>query len=413
MQLAHILCRAFRWTSFPTFCALLAGGSAVLETTLRKTLAKLLQGNARGSHPQRLLLVRQSARFVAVLLSSWLCFPLLNSRRRPESQPNQIRTAQHPDAQLHSETSSTRKDDDSQQRPQAIDESAGRTLDLTLFAAARAVDILACVLWEQWTHHRKSRRKWTYLESILPQLGDASLFAASAAVVMWAWFYHPDRLPYSYGRWISEAAQVDSRLIEALRSCRRGHWAYGQPKGDFPVLESMCKDYGWPEEWGDSSKTVPFPCEVVHMGCGPSCEKHAVWRFAKSFTFACSMYFPLQLMLQWRSRSLRAYVNAAKAALRSSTFLGLFITLFYYSVCLARTRLGPRLFSAQRVTPTMWDSGLCVGAGCAMCGWSILAENPGKRREFGLFVAPRAAATLLPRRFDRKVCVCASRCLLF
>ena len=221
---------------------------------------------------------------------------------------------------------------------------------------------------------------------------------------MWAWFYLPERLPYSYGRWIGEAAQIDKRLIEALRSCRRAEWTYGKPKGDKEVLESMCRDYGFPEEWGDTSKTVPIPCELVHMGCGPSCEKHALWRFAKSFVFACSTYFPLQLILQWRSRSVKAYMKAAKAAARSSAFLGLFITLFYYSVCLARTRLGPKLFSYQQVTPMMWDSGLCVGAGCFMCGWSILVENARKRREVALFVAPRAAATLLPRRYERKVC---------
>lgn len=52
----------------------------------------------------------------------------------------------------------------------------------------------------------------------------------------------------------------------------------------------------------------------------------------------------------------------------------------------------------------MWDSGLCVAAGCMMCGWSILVENAKKRLELALFVAPRAAVTLLPRRYDKKVC---------
>jgi hypothetical protein len=33
------------------------------------------------------------------------------------------------------------------------------------------------------------------------------------------------------------------------------------------------------------------------------------------------------------------------------------------------------------VTPMMWDSGLCVGAGCLMCGWSILVEKTRKRQE--------------------------------
>ncbi|KAL1954052.1 hypothetical protein VTO42DRAFT_1786 [Malbranchea cinnamomea] len=388
-HLLRILCRAFRWTSFPTFCALLAGGSALVESVLKQALSK------NGALSQKSI---QAIRFVSILCTSWLCFPLLNSKHRPESKPNEIRQ-QQPEPGIPDAPSSGVP---ARFRSLPPSELAGRTLDLTLFATTRAMDVIACSLWKRWKDHRKSRNKWTYLESIIPQLGDTALFAASSAVIMWAWFYLPEKLPYSYGRWIGEAAQIDKRLIEALRSCRRAEWTYGKPKGDLEVLESMCRDYGFPEEWGDPSKTVPIPCELVHMGCGPSCEKHALWRFAKAFAFSSSTYFPLQLILKLRSRSVHAYVKAAKAATRSSTFLALFITLFYYSVCLARTRLGPKLFSYERVTPMMWDSGLCVGAGCVMCGWSILVESAAKRREVALFVAPRAAATLLPRRYERK-----------
>lgn len=38
-----------------------------------------------------------------------------------------------------------------------------------------------------------------------------------------------------------------------------------------------------------------------------------------------------------------------------------------------------------------------------MCGWSILVEAEKRRQEIALFVAPRAAATLLPRRYEQKV----------
>jgi hypothetical protein len=38
-----------------------------------------------------------------------------------------------------------------------------------------------------------------------------------------------------------------------------------------------------------------------------------------------------------------------------------------------------------------------------LCGWSILVENAKKRQEVAFFVAPRAAAVLLPRRYDIKV----------
>jgi hypothetical protein len=221
---------------------------------------------------------------------------------------------------------------------------------------------------------------------------------------MWAWFYSPERLPRSYEKWIGEVAKVDERLIEALRRARRNIFVYGKDTGQAPLLESMCKDFDWPIEWGDPSKTVPIPCEMVHMGCGPNCEKHAVSRFMRTFKFACATYIPLQVAFRFRSmKSMASFQRAISDALRSSSFLAAFVTLFYYSVCLSRTRLGPRLFDGKTVTPQMWDSGLCVGAGCAMCGWSILVEHAKKRQEIALFVAPRAAATVLPRFYEQKV----------
>jgi hypothetical protein len=185
-----------------------------------------------------------------------------------------------------------------------------------------------------------------------------------------------------------------------------GQFVYGKDTGQAPLLQSMCADYGWPKEWGDPAKTIPIPCEMVHMGCGPNCEWHAISRFYRAFRFSYAMYFPLQLLVRIRSKQpLTSISHAAKEAARSSSFLALFITFFYYSVCLARTRLGPKLFSRQTVTPMMWDSGLDVGAGCMACGWSILVESPRRRQEIAFFVAPRAAAALLPRRYPKEVCL--------
>lgn len=50
----------------------------------------------------------------------------------------------------------------------------------------------------------------------------------------------------------------------------------------------------------------------------------------------------------------------------------------------------------------MWDSGLCIGTGCVLCGWSILLENERRREELALFVMPRALGTLLPRQYDAR-----------
>lgn len=337
-------------------------------------------------------------RFLSVFISSWFSFQLLNRKRdglRSFGDKSDHRTAKNDDDLTESGR---------QTGERSPPELAGRTMDLTLFAFTRALDVIACVAWDRWRRRRKAQNRWTFAESLVPQLADAGVFAASAAIVMWAWFYLPERLPRSYEKWIGEVAKVDSRLIEALRRARRGVFIYGKDTGQAPLLESMCKDYNWPIEWGDPAKTVPIPCEMVHMGCGPNCEIHAASRLARTFKFACATYLPLQLALRLlRKRSLPVIIRATKDAMRSSAFLAAFVSIFYYSVCLARTRLGPKIFDAKTVTPMMWDSGLCVGAGCLLCGWSILVETARKRQEIALFVAPRAAAAVLPRRYDKKV----------
>ncbi|KAK2834895.1 hypothetical protein FQN49_006806, partial [Arthroderma sp. PD_2] len=341
-------------------------------------------------------------RFLAAFLSALICFPLLNRTKHPHSRSAEIKKHGSSDAAAKSNANANANANSikAEDRP----DLAGRTLDLTLFAATRAADALVNMLWAKWKASRShgTGKKGGRLESLAPQLADTGVFAISSAIVMWAWFYLPNRLPYSYGKWISEAAQLDDRILNALRTARRGDWVYGRDNGDTLVLESMCADYGWPLEWGSPAKTTPIPCEIVHMGCGPNCEKTAIWRFTRAFKFACATYIPLQIAVRCRSRSIKTYIYAVKSALRSSAFLGLFVSLFYYSVCLARTRLGPRLFSSKTVTPMMWDSGLCVAAGCAMCGWSIFVESAGRRQEISLFVAPRALATVLPREYDRK-----------
>ncbi|RKU43873.1 hypothetical protein DL546_004745 [Coniochaeta pulveracea] len=277
---------------------------------------------------------------------------------------------------------------------------AGRTLDLTLFAFTQALDIVIGSLWSR----RQSRRRAAGLppstvDSTISRLTDPSIFAVSSGLIMWAWFYQPTNLPRSYGKWISSAAAVDERLIEALRRCRTGVLQYGKDTGQAPLLGGMAEDHGWPVEWGDPAVSIPFPCEMVHMGCGPSCEKHAVSRFLRSFQWAMATYLPLNLLLVARRPNRKSLITALMSAGRSSAFLGAFITLFYYGVCLSRTRVGPKILGTHTSTRQLIDGGVCVGTGCFLCGWSILLERAGRRKDMALFVAPRALATLLPRRY--------------
>lgn len=234
---------------------------------------------------------------------------------------------------------------------------------------------------------------------------DPLIFATTSGIVMWNWFYSPNALPRAYNKWIASAASVDERLIVALQRCRDKTIRYGEDTGQAPLLQGMCRKYNWPLEWGDPAVSIPFPCEVVHMGCGPSCELHALTRFARAWWWSLKMYLPLQLamfLLRLKgSKSLRRdLLRTFTSASKSSAFLGTFITLFYYGVCLARTRLGPHLLGTSTAARQKLDSGLCVGTGCFLCGWSVLLESASRRKELALFVAPRAVATMLPRQYD-------------
>ncbi|KAF9893726.1 hypothetical protein FE257_009896 [Aspergillus nanangensis] len=396
-ELFRALTSAIRLESFPTFCATLVGGSTLFPYVILRLCDRL--GPKFGPKAD-VLKSAGSVRLVRLLtafISAWFSFAVLNrkpvslqgARSKSQSSPEDATTEGKYGSGIGTGG-----------RPHTF---GGRTMDLTLFSLTRAVDLVACIAWARWRIWRKSQRRWTAIERMLPKLVDAGVFATSAAIVMWAWFYLPERLPRSYEKWIGEVAKVDIRLIEALRRARMGTFVYGKETGQAPLLQSMCKDYAWPLEWGDPKETTPIPCEMVHMGCGPNCEKHAASRFAKTFKFACATYIPLQIVFRLRSmKSAQSLRRAVSDALRSSAFLASFVTLFYYGVCLARTRVGPKIFKKETVTPLMWDSGLCVGVGCLMCGWSILVESARKRQEIALFVAPRAVATVLPRFYHKK-----------
>lgn len=189
-------------------------------------------------------------RFATAFLSSLFSLQLLN--QKPINLQAASGSVNH-DAQSNGNIPSRIETNREKQNPRLF---AGRTMDLTLFTLTRAVDAMACLAWSTWRHRHKTQNRVTVLEAIAPQLADAGAFAASSAIVMWAWFYLPERLPKSYGKWIGEIARVDLRLIEALRRCRRGEFVYGKETGQAPLLESMCKDYNWPLEWGNPMKTV-------------------------------------------------------------------------------------------------------------------------------------------------------------
>ncbi|KAI9158472.1 hypothetical protein HJFPF1_06467 [Paramyrothecium foliicola] len=373
-SVTHILKTALERHRFPAFCAALAGGTSLLQDPARKFVDQI----SKSSYTTRLRLARWIAGFVA----GWLSLQLLHSNKQ-----NDLTASKRSRAKDHSP------------KPGAF---TSRTLDLTLFAVTRAVDVIIGELWSQRKARRQASNQWTKLEQLVSYLVDPMVFAASSGLIMWAWFYNPAKLPRGYGKWISSAAAVDGRLIEALRQARKGNLQYGEDTGCASILVPMCEQYKWPSEWGDPAKTAPFPCEMVHMGRGPSCEYHALARFFQSWKWSMLTYVPLSLALVLRKPTRKSVIKAIISASRSSAFLGLFISLFYYGVCLTRNRIGLRLLGKDAASCQRIDGGLCVGTGCFLCGWSILAETAGRHKDLSLFVAPRALGTVVPRQWSRR-----------
>ncbi|KAF2808919.1 uncharacterized protein BDZ99DRAFT_488752 [Mytilinidion resinicola] len=419
-RILQVLRRSAAFDAFPACCGILVGGSTLLQLPLLRLVHMIVRqfSGLKRMVDERIAL--RLARFVAALISAFISFLVLNRRpaNRMDRKPNNVGLSK---MEVTSKNAIDPFDDPPETPavslplgtanvatlPPAL---AGRTMDLTLFAVIRALDVVISEIWA------RTPIRSTSVRSVITNITPPALFSASAATIMYAWFYMPSRLPSAYNSWISSAAGLDRRLLLVLRHARYGTFVYGKNTGLAPILESMCKDYDLPEVWGDPAKTVPVPCELVHMGCGKNCETHALSRFWQGWMFAARMYAPIQLLVLLRNARSKARLHGntkllitadavTKAVLdmaRSSAFLGAFIALFYYGVCLSRTRLGPKVFSPKTISPQMWDSGLCVLAGCSLCGSSVLLESAQKRLEILFFVLPRAAGVWFPRRYLRE-----------
>ncbi|KYK55751.1 uncharacterized protein DCS_07715 [Drechmeria coniospora] len=368
-SVAHILRAGLQPQRFPTFCAVLVGGSTLLQEPLRPIISRLADG-LDGLVRQRI------TRWLASFIAAWLSLRLLHT-----SKPRLAAKGAGAGGQ------------------NTVSKFGGRTLDLTLFATTQAVDVIVGELWSRRKARRTAAQKWTKGEQFVSNMIDPLSFVASCGLIMWAWFYAPDNLPRAYNKWITSAAHVDLRLIEALRRCKSRELRYAEETGQAPLLGAMCVDFNLPYEWGNPVKVVPFPCDIVHMGRGPSCEVHAWHRFWLSWRWSMYTYLPLALALQLRKPKRSSLLLALVSASRSSAFLATFITLFYYGVCLGRTRVGPHLIGKDVPCRNRIDGGICVGVGCFLCGWSVLIETASRRKDMALFVAPRAMATLIPRQY--------------
>ncbi|KAF8629696.1 hypothetical protein AX15_003316 [Amanita polypyramis BW_CC] len=325
---------------------------------------------------------------------------------------------------------------------------ASQTLDLTVLLFVRAIDIiLRRLVLRTRTSERSDHHDKVYDSDLLEKLLsenekqkprdysasriDAFIFWACSARIMWCFFYEPERLPRSYVKWIGTLANLDDRLLQALKLLRDGkRWSYMRSSAEHThLLMSYAQDLGHPKEWGDPSRLPSYggqsanavwralgvnsrpnvgglPCEVVHGGVGrsfglsSSCTANALLRGVSAFMKAIALYLPAHFLplLLTRPKSLLHplyAVTTLMAAFRSAAFLSTFVASFWYAVCFTRTLVLARLFPS--IPHDFWDGPRgCLLIGSLICGNSIWTENGRRRGEMALYVLPRALRTCLP-----------------
>jgi len=258
---------------------------------------------------------------------------------------------------------------------------------------------------------------------------------------MWCFFYEPERLPKSYVTWIQKLANLDYRLIQILQLIRANQWSYSQPplrsSSTSLVLQESATAQGYSASWGDPSLLPAYggtvadqawknlgvtsrpgvggvPCELLHghfgrsFGLEGSCTANATLRVVYAFAQAFAIYLPVHfLRTLFTPPLLRSRLNSnfhlqqvLLRTFRSASFLSSFIGLYWYSVCLTRTLLLPKLF--PRISHNFWDGPYgCVMVACLTCGSSIWVEEGRRRGEMALYVLPRAIRACLPESWVR------------
>ena len=176
---------------FPTFCGALVGGYTFLQIPLRLLygyLCVIVEGKSprlRRWYRGRLAVPR----FVAALLSAWFSLQLLN-RNKP-SRVNEATTTRRletprqdgSDAAVEA-TTTTRLTPGDIEAPILL---AGKTLDLTILVASRALDTLITNLWRRSHAHYLPTTTTKAISNHASNL----LFALSSGTIMWTWVYHP------------------------------------------------------------------------------------------------------------------------------------------------------------------------------------------------------------------------------
>ncbi|CAM0905921.1 unnamed protein product [Alopecurus aequalis] len=253
----------------------------------------------------------------------------------------------------------------------ALDDSSRRRT-LSLYLLAR---LAQCAY-----NSAKSKNKFHFWGSHWRH-GDALLFSLASAQIMYAFVMRPESLPKSYRDFIQKTGPVAEPVFKAVRdSCRGGHV-------DLIGLSAFLANKKNMNLMNLTKSPSIIPCSVIHPDSA-SCLAHNVTVTSSTFKKTFPLYFSLTfvpfvvLRLQKFLESPAATSwRALVGAVRSTTFLSAFVTLFQSAICLHRK------VASKDHKLVYWFGGL-------ISGLSILLENKARRAELALYVLPRAGESL-------------------
>ncbi|KAL6656559.1 hypothetical protein ACP70R_004339 [Stipagrostis hirtigluma subsp. patula] len=253
----------------------------------------------------------------------------------------------------------------------ALDDSSRRRT-LSLYLLAR---LAQCAY-----NSAKSKNKFHFWGSHWRH-GDALLFSLASAQVMYAFVMRPESLPKSYQDFILKTGPVAEPVYKAVRECCRGGPL------DLISLSAYLANKKSSKLINLTSNPSIIPCSVIHPD-RTSCLAHNVNVVSSTFKKTFPLYFSLSfvpfvvLRLQKFLESPAATSwRALVGAVRSTSFLSAFVTLFQATICLHRK------VAIKDHKSVYWFAGL-------VSGLSILLEKKVRRAELALYVLPRAGDSL-------------------
>ncbi|XP_020093278.1 uncharacterized protein LOC109713570 [Ananas comosus] len=211
--------------------------------------------------------------------------------------------------------------------------------------------------------------------------GDSLLFSLACAQVMYAFVMRPESLPKSYQDFIQKTGPVAEPVYKAVRECCRGG----------PVDIVALSTYLSNKKGSGSLKLTEYPaiipCSIIHPDSS-SCLAHNATAFSATFKKTFPLYFSLTfvpfvvLRLQkfLESPALTCW-RAAVGAVRSTTFLSAFVSIFQGAICLHRN------VAIKDHKLVYWFAG-------GLAALSVLLEKKARRGELALYVLPRAGDSL-------------------